>query len=58
VKINAFWMAQRRRQHLGSQPQRRDAPKVGRNDPCSCGSGKKYKKCCADAEAASPSRPV
>ena len=22
------------------------APKVGRNDPCSCGSGKKYKKCC------------
>jgi len=21
-------------------------PKVGRNDPCSCGSGKKYKKCC------------
>jgi len=20
--------------------------KVGRNDPCSCGSGKKYKKCC------------
>ena len=22
------------------------APKVGRNDPCPCGSGKKYKKCC------------
>ena len=21
--------------------------KIGRNDPCSCGSGKKYKKCCA-----------
>jgi preprotein translocase subunit SecA len=21
-------------------------PKVGRNDPCTCGSGKKYKKCC------------
>jgi SWIM/SEC-C metal-binding protein len=21
-------------------------PKVGRNDPCHCGSGKKYKKCC------------
>ena len=21
-------------------------PKVGRNDPCPCGSGKKYKKCC------------
>jgi preprotein translocase subunit SecA len=25
---------------------RRDLPKVGRNDPCPCGSGKKYKKCC------------
>jgi hypothetical protein len=25
---------------------RRDEPKVGRNDPCPCGSGKKYKKCC------------
>lgn len=24
----------------------RESPKVGRNDPCSCGSGKKYKKCC------------
>jgi len=24
----------------------RDKPKVGRNDPCPCGSGKKYKKCC------------
>ena len=27
------------------EPFRRDAPKVGRNDPCPCGSGKKYKKC-------------
>jgi preprotein translocase subunit SecA len=25
---------------------KRDAKKVGRNDPCTCGSGKKYKKCC------------
>jgi len=24
----------------------RDHPKIGRNDPCICGSGKKYKKCC------------
>ncbi len=23
-----------------------DGPKIGRNDPCPCGSGKKYKKCC------------
>ncbi|XVG95714.1 preprotein translocase subunit SecA [Eubacteriales bacterium KG127] len=27
-------------------PVRRDAPKVGRNDMCPCGSGKKYKNCC------------
>jgi SEC-C motif-containing protein len=25
---------------------KREAPKTGRNDPCPCGSGKKYKKCC------------
>lgn len=28
------------------EPIRREAPKVGRNEPCPCGSGKKYKKCC------------
>ncbi|HEC18066.1 MAG TPA: hypothetical protein ENI97_01840 [Gammaproteobacteria bacterium] len=28
------------------QPIRRETPKVGRNDPCPCGSGKKFKKCC------------
>jgi len=28
-----------------SAPIHRDSPKVGRNDPCPCGSGKKYKKC-------------
>ena len=27
-------------------PSKREADKVGRNDPCPCGSGKKYKKCC------------
>lgn len=26
---------------------RRDTPRVGRNDPCPCGSGRKFKKCCA-----------
>jgi uncharacterized protein YecA (UPF0149 family) len=25
---------------------RRAMPKIGRNDPCRCGSGKKYKHCC------------
>lgn len=28
------------------QPFVRQTPKIGRNDPCPCGSGKKYKKCC------------
>ena len=30
-----------------SEPIVRVLPKIGRNDPCRCGSGKKYKKCCA-----------
>lgn len=29
------------------------SPRVGRNDPCPCGSGKKYKKCCLTADAKS-----
>ena len=36
------WMEQESIQ----QPYVRSAPKIGRNDPCPCGSGKKYKKCC------------
>ncbi len=44
--IHAYWLA-RREAFLPSTPTvRRDEPKVGRNDPCPCGSGKKYKKCC------------
>ena len=31
---------------IGPKPTVREAPKIGRNDPCSCGSGKKFKKCC------------
>ena len=49
--------AEQRRQRLalarqaGPQPAvqgpvKREEDKVGRNDPCPCGSGKKYKKCC------------
>ena len=32
-----------------AQPYERAGPKVGRNDPCPCGSGKKYKRCCGRA---------
>ncbi|MCD8364136.1 MAG: SEC-C domain-containing protein [Lachnospiraceae bacterium] len=31
---------------ISIEPYRREQPKVGRNDPCPCGSGKKYKHCC------------
>jgi len=30
----------------GPAPVKSASPKVGRNDPCGCGSGKKYKQCC------------
>jgi preprotein translocase subunit SecA len=29
------------------QPAQLSVPKIGRNDSCPCGSGKKFKKCCA-----------
>lgn len=32
--------------HETLEPIKRSAPKIGRNDPCSCGSNKKFKKCC------------
>ncbi len=31
--------------HAIADPYRRSEPKLGRNDPCHCGSGKKFKKC-------------
>jgi len=36
--------------YSGSKPFVHTTPKVGRNDPCPCGSGKKYKKCCGKSE--------
>ena len=35
------------RQSAAQLPLRRQGAKVGRNDPCPCGSGRKYKHCCA-----------
>ena len=37
---------------LPHDPYIREVPKLGRNDPCHCGSGKKYKKCCMAADEA------
>jgi uncharacterized protein len=39
--IYRFWLAKR-----GAGTIRNDAPAVGRNDPCPCGSGRKFKHCC------------
>jgi preprotein translocase subunit SecA len=52
-EVNQFSMAERQRA-AATAPQgerkvkqiRLQTPKVGRNDPCPCGSGRKYKKCC------------
>jgi uncharacterized protein YchJ len=44
LKLKAIY-ANNRKQHY-TPKQEISLPKVGRNDPCPCGSGKKYKKCC------------
>ena len=44
-EIHAYWLA-RRHEIATHSPVRRSEPRVGRNEPCPCGSGKKYKKCC------------
>lgn len=44
-RIGGRWLYTRA-VRLGPPPFRSTAPRVGRNDPCPCGSGKKYKHCC------------
>ena len=39
-------MVELAKKYKQSKTVRRETPKVGRNDPCPCGSGKKYKHCC------------
>ena len=43
--IHSYWLA-RREPPSTQAPIRRREDRIGRNDPCPCGSGKKYKKCC------------
>lgn len=45
VKENGLWYFESG-EFAEPQPLVRAEPKVGRNDPCPCGSNKKYKKCC------------
>ena len=42
--IYDFWQALR----FPAETLRRESPKIGRNDPCPCGSGRKFKLCCGD----------
>lgn len=49
--IYRYWETRRK---PAVQTIKRDEPKIGRNDECSCGSGKKYKKCCGAEPAAAP----
>lgn len=46
--LHAYWLAQRSPgpDSRPQQPILRSGPKTGRNDPCPCGSGKKFKQCC------------
>ncbi len=44
--IKALFQHFENQRRLARTPQKREIPKTGRNDPCPCGSGKKYKKCC------------
>lgn len=48
VNIHAFWVPLRKAIYERELSQRLRT-KVGRNDPCPCGSGKKFKKCCGSA---------
>ncbi|MFQ6006761.1 MAG: UPF0149 family protein [Woeseia sp.] len=44
--IHAYWLARRTTPDAEAGTYVRPEPKVGRNDPCPCGSGIKFKKCC------------
>lgn len=45
VKVDGKWLY-KTGSIVGGGTIKREGPKVGRNDPCPCGSGKKFKKCC------------
>ncbi|MDP2003658.1 MAG: UPF0149 family protein [Desulfurivibrionaceae bacterium] len=53
-EIHAYWLEQRSQAVPAARPARNSEFKVGRNDPCPCGSGKKYKKCCLKDEKIVP----
>ena len=46
LKLHQYFLAQRTPPPSNRPANVRTGPKVGRNDPCPCGSGKKFKQCC------------
>lgn len=49
ARLHDFWREQRMQSpatRTPNEPVVRTIPKIGRNAPCPCGSGRKYKKCC------------
>ncbi len=50
IAISTYWRTQWRAA-LRQASMRPRSLRVGRNEPCPCGSGRKYKRCCADADA-------
>jgi uncharacterized protein len=52
TKIYRYFEPHRRSRASASRPAplRREGRKIGRNEPCPCGSGRKYKRCCAPSE--------
>ena len=44
--VHGPWCSHGHHHHAPQAPLVRSSPKIGRNDPCPCGSGKKHKKCC------------
>jgi uncharacterized protein len=68
IKIHAFWKERRQAVPAGiveddfgfgrqRTPAVRATSKVGRNEPCPCGSGKKFKKCCGSTSETAPPGP-
>ncbi len=49
MKLKGIYAYCKKRHYLPKQPLQ--VPKVGRNEPCPCGSGKKYKKCCMGSKS-------
>jgi uncharacterized protein len=50
ARIYRYFAPQRRLSAMAGRGQKRSAPKLGRNDPCHCGSGRKFKVCCANLQ--------